>query len=136
MNGYASSCLLPPPMPIRFTSLSCIFRNIMLVTSGLLLMLTSMAFGEQPSPMGEPRIQGRPISEWRERMKGLDPSGPLAAENVPPLIELIQSESIPEFTRRQAAITLGRIGKPAADAVPVLRKLLAETDSDSTRLWI
>ena len=108
----------------------------MVFIGGLLAILATAALSEQPAPTEELRFQGRPVSEWRERMKGLDPSGPQAAENVPPLIELIQSESIPEFTRRQAAITLGRIGKPAADAVPVLRQLLAETDSDSTRLWI
>ena len=49
-------------------------------------------------------------------MKSLDFQSPEAAVEVPGLIEIVENEAVPWFTRRQAALTLGRIGEPAASA--------------------
>ncbi|MCA9079727.1 MAG: HEAT repeat domain-containing protein [Planctomycetaceae bacterium] len=89
-----------------------------------------------PGVVTEELILGYTLREWRERMKGLDPAGPEAPQQVPALIQLMQHESVPIFTRKQAALTLGRIGAPAVDAVPVLRATLQESDSTTTRLWV
>lgn len=73
----------------------------------------------------------RPLAEWLEVMKSLDFQSPAAAEAVPGLLQLVQDQQLPWYTRRQAALTLGRIGRPAQDAVPVLERLLA-SPPDST----
>lgn len=82
--------------------------------------------------------QFRTLDEWREVMKSLDPKSPEAEAEVSGLIELIQDESVPWFTRRQAAFTLGRIGVPAAKAVPILERYATAPIGDgetSTSLW-
>jgi HEAT repeat protein len=54
------------------------------------------------------------------------------------LLAIVEDIEAPWFSRRQAAITLGRIGEPAQEAVPVLIRLLDEPMADpeqSTQLW-
>ena len=71
-------------------------------------------------------------------MKSLDFQSPEAAAEVPGLIALVQDEAVPWFTRRQAALTLGRMGAPAASAVPVLEKYATAPIGDgetSPPLW-
>ena len=70
-------------------------------------------------------------------MKSLDLKSPEAAREVPGLIEIVQDEAVPWFTRRQAALTLGRIGAPAAQAV-ALQECYATTpvvDETSPPYW-
>lgn len=82
-------------------------------------------------------IDGRTLVEWRALIQYLDLDAPSAAAAVPGLMQIVESESIPWFTRRQAALTLGRIGRPAAVAVPLLLSLLDadEAEGELTRLW-
>ncbi len=84
------------------------------------------------------QVDGRTLDEWRELMKSLDFQSVAAAEAVPGLLSLVQDDGLPWYTRRQAALTLGRIGVPAQSAVPVLQRLLldeaASVDS-STTAW-
>ncbi|MBX3440319.1 MAG: HEAT repeat domain-containing protein, partial [Planctomycetaceae bacterium] len=76
----------------------------------------------------EREYDGHTVDEWREAIKSIDFQSRTAAEAVPGLIELVQDHRLPWFTRKQAALTLGRIGRPAESAVPVLIVLLAEPD--------
>ncbi|MEX0701117.1 MAG: HEAT repeat domain-containing protein [Planctomycetales bacterium] len=71
------------------------------------------------------RYAGRTLDEWRGTMKDLAPADPASAVHVPGLIALVRDPEIPAVTRRQAALTLGRIGPRAADAVPLLIELLS-----------
>jgi HEAT repeat protein len=90
------------------------------------------------APGDEARYDGRSLSEWRERFQNLNFDDPQIAEEVPGLLAIVEDTEAPWFTRRQAAITLGRIGEPAEEAVPVLIGLLDEPMTDpeqSTQLW-
>ncbi len=81
---------------------------------------------------------GETLDTWREVIKSLDLESPEAAVAVPGLIAIMQDETAPWFTRRQAALTLGRIGGPAARAVPILERYAvfpAIDGDDSTPLW-
>jgi HEAT repeat protein len=71
------------------------------------------------------RYDGRTLDEWRERIQELDFKSPERGEAVPGLRAIMNDSDVPWFTRRQAALTLGRIGEPAAPAVKDLIKLLA-----------
>jgi HEAT repeat protein len=71
-------------------------------------------------------------------IKSLDPKAPEAATEVEGLIILMSDEQVPWFTRRQAALTLGRIGEPAARAIPLLVQYATTPAGDeetSTALW-
>ncbi len=81
---------------------------------------------------------GQTLDAWRERIKSLDLQSPEAAAAVPGLIAIVEDEAAPWFTRRQAALTLGRIGAPAVRAVPILERFAstpALNGDDSTPLW-
>ncbi len=81
---------------------------------------------------------GMTLEEWRERMKSLELDNPESRSAVPGMMAIVQDETLPWFTRRQAALTLGRLGPIGKDAVPMLTKLLQKpNDSDeSTRIWV
>ncbi len=70
----------------------------------------------------EKLYDGQALDAWRERMKSLDLQSPEAAIAVPGLIAIVEDEAAPWFTRRQSALTLGRIGVPAARAVSLLER--------------
>uniref|UniRef100_A0A7C2PGY4 HEAT repeat domain-containing protein n=1 Tax=Schlesneria paludicola TaxID=360056 RepID=A0A7C2PGY4_9PLAN len=76
------------------------------------------------APPEEPVIAGETLTVWRERMNQIDPADPQSARWTPGLTAIVETESLPWFTRRQAALTLGRMGLLAADAVPVMRRHL------------
>ena len=104
--------------------------------------LAVVVLAEEPveviSPATPPRKQARSLDEWREVMKSLDFQSPAASAEVPGLIELVEDETVPWFTRRQAALTLGRIGQPAAQAVPLLERYATGPVGDretSPPLW-
>ena len=85
-----------------------------------------------------PLYDGRTLAEWRDRIQNLDFDDPAIGDDVPGLLAIVEDTQAPWFSRRQAAITLGRIGEPAAEAVPVLIRLLderGETADESTELW-
>ncbi len=85
-----------------------------------------------------PVVAGATLTEWRERMSVLELRDPAGARFVPGLLELVRRSEVPWFTRRQAALTLGRMGQPAEAAVPVIMDLLRARDPPDdaeTELW-
>jgi HEAT repeat protein len=86
---------------------------------------------------GEPKYGSFTVEQWKERLKNIDPAAPQSAALVPGLIALVEDRNVPSTVRQQAASTLGRIGKPAAGAVPVLVDLLKKPDESdgSTFHW-
>jgi HEAT repeat protein len=106
---------------------------------------TQPAADDQPSN-SSPEEQTAPelfagdtLERWRERMKNLDPAEPQSVETIDGLIELVANPGVPWFTRRQAAQTLGRIGRSASAAVPLLIQRLDEDkpkeEQPAPRLW-
>lgn len=87
-----------------------------------LLPLCAYASSEPPTTHVSVLYQGLTLDQWRERIKALDLKGPAAIEAVPGLLEIVEDPTVPWFTRRQAALTLGRIGAPAASAIPILER--------------
>ena len=81
-------------------------------------------------------VAGQSLSIWRSVMKNLNTDDPASREHVPGMIELMQRTDLPWFTRRQAALTLGRMGPMAKASVPVLIRLLHDEDSESTKLFV
>lgn len=87
-------------------------------------------------PGDGPRLYGgRSLSEWDDRIKAFSYSSREAAAAVPTLIEIVEDTTAPWESRRQAALTLGRMGRPAVDAVPVLIRLAGSSSTEETRLW-
>lgn len=88
-------------------------------------------------PQVKARYQGWTLDQWRDRIKSLDPQSPEAAAAVSGLLEIALDPAAPWFTRRQAALTLGRIGPSAAAAVPQLEQLIQgpATDDTAPALW-
>ncbi|MFO1005190.1 MAG: HEAT repeat domain-containing protein [Planctomycetaceae bacterium] len=103
--------------------------------------LAALSCGSEPQPNAGPAsntVAGRTLDEWRDVIKSLDPKAPEAAKEVEGLIVLMSDEHVPWFTRRQAALTLGRIGEPAARAIPLLVEYATTKTGDqetSTALW-
>lgn len=85
----------------------------------------------EDSQLLDRQYQGRTLRQWRVVLKNLDHTDPSAIQEIPGLIEIMQDETLPWFTRRQVALTLGRIGEPAARAVPLLIDHLASSDPDT-----
>jgi HEAT repeat protein len=90
------------------------------------------------SPPAPDRIYGgKTLAEWRQLIKS-EPASALADRAiVHGLMEIVADPSATWADRRNFALTLGRIGTPASDAVPLLQRLLnsGEEDAGSTRLW-
>lgn len=107
------------------------------------VVFSSVSHGAESGPAdtlsSQSVVSGRTLDEWRETIKSLDPKSPEAAKEVDGLIAVMSDERVPWFTRRQAALTLGRIGAPAAEAIPRLVEYTATRSSGdheaSTALW-
>ena len=117
-------------------------RRFVLCIVIMAIALTESLLGGPPlSPRLSPtekRFEGRSLDEWREVIKSLDFQSPDAAAAVPGLMAIVEDEAAPWFTRRQAALTLGRIGAPAAKAVPLMERYATSSMGDgetSTPLW-
>lgn len=80
---------------------------------------------------------GRALPEWRALIKAEPLSELGRPEIIAGLIEIILADCAPWADRRNAALTLGRIGEPAREATPHLVSLLHadEADPQATRLW-
>lgn len=82
--------------------------------------------------------EGRTLEQWRDAIKSLDPRSNEAAAAVPGLLAIAKDPHAPWFSRRQAALTLGRIGPQSASAVPEITALIQRppTDEDpTTSIW-
>jgi HEAT repeat protein len=73
---------------------------------------------------------GRSVNEWRMLMGRIDLRDPSSHRFVPGLIELIDDPTAPWITRRQAALTLGRLGPLAREAIPHVMAHLDEVGDD------
>ena len=78
----------------------------------------------------ETPVAGRSLAEWRDVMSRLDLTDRASAQFVPGLVAVMESRTVPWFTRRQAALTLGRLGTISAAAVPRVTSLLDEVSDD------
>ncbi len=80
---------------------------------------------------------GLTLTEWRARIKDLDPANPDSDAAVSGLIDIMIDPTAPWFSRRQAAQTLGRIGSSAKKAIPLLADLLDQQTNadDPTFVW-
>lgn len=88
------------------------------------------------SPAEPILIDGLSLEEWRDRMGVLELRDPASRAAVPGLIELARRDDVPWFTRRQAALTLGRLGPLAPEGVDVLQGLVEQSSDDpATMLW-
>ena len=78
------------------------------------------------------------LKEWQHVVKSTDFTTLGQPAIVDGLIEIVVDEKAPWASRRQAAKPLGRIGQPAAKAVPILKEILLNPGDDavSTRLWV
>ena len=68
----------------------------------------------------EKRYDGLTLSEWQQRLGHLNPQDPGSESVVQGLIEIINDEALPAPVRRPFAVTLGRIGPRAVQAIPAL----------------
>jgi HEAT repeat protein len=81
------------------------------------------AVPEKP-PLDERLYGGEPLANWVANLKNIDPRGPEGVAAVDGLIALVRDGDVPMPTRIQAAVALGRIGRPAEKAVPVFVEFL------------
>ncbi len=139
VNNGRMSRLIPPPV----LNVSFLWNGCVGLVLALGLCLSVVAGSERPSSKRssttrERTYDGLTLEEWRERIQTLRFDDPAAGDAVPGLIELLQDARVPWFTRRQAALTLGRIGQPAIGALPLFIKLLSEpTDGEeSPAQWV
>lgn len=105
--------------------------------SFLFVVLSSGPLGTATAD--EPRrYGGYVLSEWREIIKSNDFRTLGEPGYVAGLIQIVADVEAPWASRRQAAETLGRIGLPASQAVPLLHSLLISPGEEelSTRLWV
>ena len=89
-----------------------------LLVVGMLIEASAVLMAGQ-SP-GEKRYGGVLLSEWQQRLGDLDPKSPQAESVVDPLIDIVNDVDLPSTTRRMFAVTLGRIGPRATQAIPVM----------------
>ncbi len=69
------------------------------------------------------------VPDWQQldaALTDLDPASQRARQLVPDLIAAARHARTPDVLRQRAVLMLGRIGEPAADAVPVFLELMAE----------
>ncbi|MBX3443477.1 MAG: HEAT repeat domain-containing protein [Planctomyces sp.] len=97
------------------------------------------AYGPAVGADEPPRLyEGQTLDDWRERIGRIDFAAPIRPEDVAGLRSIMADRDAPWFSRRQAALTLARMGAPAAAAIPDLIRLLDEPSDDpetSPRLW-
>jgi len=102
----------------------------------LLAVLCGADIGAAEGPGSSRRYDGLTLDEWDARIKAFPFSSPEAARSVPGLIEIVDDAAAPWESRRQAALTLGRMGAPARSAVPHLARLATRAnETEETRLW-
>lgn len=105
----------------------------------LILCCSALSLAAQGSERSDPHVAGRSLAEWRDLMNRIELRDPGSRQFVPGLLQLMNDATVPWITRRQAALTLGRLGPLAKEAVPHLMQHLDEVHADdpetSPRRW-
>jgi HEAT repeat protein len=105
------------------------------IDTGMHHLCLMLALTRALEPAAEERsIAGRPLTAWRELMSRIELRDPDSRRFVPGLIAVMDDDAVPWMTRRQAALTLGRLGALARDAVPAVAKHLGETCADDPEI--
>lgn len=78
----------------------------------------------------EKTYDGKTLSEWRQQIQRLDFTDPSRGKYVPGLMAIVADPEVPWYSRRQAALTLGRMGDAAEPAIPLLESLLSDEEPD------
>ena len=118
------------------------FRRLFFI--GLFFIGCSSPSNEQGQP--PPRSQnkkkqeklyhGKPLSVWKRRLKNFDPKDKANRTAVKGLLELIQDDSVPWYTRKMAALAMARMGEPAKEALPILIHLSEnKSHSEEIQQW-
>ena len=121
-------------------------KPFVIFVGALLCVCSEPLRADEPAPSKAPsgtqtqspkRYGGKTLDEWREAVKNLSPDNPANKAAVPGLIAILKDRDVPWHTRRQMANMLGRFGKTATEAVPVLIELLDEdpTLEHAPRIW-
>ncbi len=132
-------------MPGSFFQRFPVIKPFVIFVGALLCLSSQSLRAEDPAASKTPEIKaaapksygGKTLDEWREAVKNLSPDNPASKSAVPALIAILKDRDVPWYTRRQMANTLGRFGKNAREAVPVLIELLDEdpTLEHAPRIW-
>lgn len=110
---------------------------LMTVSMAAVLLLLARPATSQDRP-SDRVVAGRTIAQWRELIGQIDFADRQSAAYVAGLVAVMEDREVPWFTRRQAALTLGRLGPFARDAVPRVLRLIDETGDDpetAAALW-
>ena len=103
----------------------------------LLLILTPTVAANGGEQEDSRVYAGRTLGEWKIQLNRVRPESQQAAILIPPMLEIMQDQSLPAFTRGQAALTLGRIGSRAKQAIPLLSEVLKEEQTKpQTTFWV
>jgi HEAT repeat protein len=105
---------------------------------GSCLALALLAAAPPPAP--EKLYEGQPLAVWQARIKTLHPRSAEAQAAIPGLAAIALDAEAPWFTRKQAALTLGRIGngpQSSAECLKPLVQLLAQAEggAEAPRCW-
>jgi HEAT repeat protein len=99
---------------------------------GLCLILV-LSGTKEPAP-DDRLIAGRPLAEWQSLIHRIELRDPSSRRFVPGLVAIMDDERVPWVTRRQAALTLGRLGPLAREAIPKVANHLTETCPDDPEM--
>lgn len=127
MSGYLLTalrtsrplCLTAGPSRGRGRSLL-----VLAVVGGLFLSRLTYGTAADEEPETKPLvIAGRTVAEWQARLSDFDITQSEIVAEVPGLMAVVDDQRVPWFTRRRAALTLGRMGRDARSAIPLLLRL-------------
>ena len=97
----------------------CCYRAVYPRVAVGVLLAVHAAVAAPPEGLNR-QYGGLTLDQWQRQLGQLDPADPHSARVVPALIAIIQDDDLAADVRRPFAVTLGRIGLPARDAIPVL----------------
>lgn len=105
-----------------------------------ILALVLLLLAADSALAAEKVFDGQPLSVWQDRIKALHPQSQQALAAVPTLAAIALDADVPWFTRKQAALTLGRIGRGqpgSAECLKPLVELLAQAEggAEAPRCW-
>lgn len=121
--------------------MKCLLLAILIMLSVLVVTpARGQAETDGDRPQGEPTqfklYDGQPLAHWLGIIKQADLRSDAVAQTVPALIEILRDSRLPWHTRREAALTLGRIGERARHAIPGMIELLDELEDARDREWL